>query len=242
MVAGGFRNDPIALGDTTHHDDRYIRLTEYTQIIRQLLGRDAAIELTGRFYSVKNLTMTPPLPRELRPEIFVSGSSAAGMVAAAELGATAVKYPQPVEFEAAEREAVARGVKCDARVGIVVREDGEEARHIALERFPPDRRGQLAHQMAPRVSDSVWHKQLSQFDERPLYEHNPYGLHPMQNYKTFCPYLVGSAPKQWPPGRAITGRMAVNRASIRSRQAVVALAASAATSKWVAGNREGLPM
>jgi alkanesulfonate monooxygenase len=192
MVAGGFRNDLIALGDTTHHDDRYIRLTEYTQIIKQLLERDTAIELTGRFYSVKNLKMTPPLPRELRPEIFVSGSSAAGMVAAAELGAIAVRYPQPVEFEAAEREAVAAGVKCGVRVGIIAREDGEEARHIALERFPPDRRGQLAHQIAMRVSDSVWHKQLSQFDEHPLSADNPYWLSPMQNYKTFCPYLVGS--------------------------------------------------
>jgi alkanesulfonate monooxygenase len=192
MVAGGFRNDLIALGDTTHHDDRYIRLMEYKPIIKQLLERDTAIELTGRFYSVKNLKMTPPLPRELRPEIFVSGSSAPGMAAAAELGAIAVRYPQPVESEAADREAVARGVKCGARVGIIAREDGEEARHVALERFPPDRRGQLAHQMAMKVSDSVWHKQLSQLDEHPLSEDNPYWLSPMQNYKTFCPYLVGS--------------------------------------------------
>jgi alkanesulfonate monooxygenase len=79
MVAGGFRNDLIALGDTTHHDDRYIRLMEYSQIIKQLLERDTAIELTGRFYSVKSLKMTPRLSRELPPEIFVSGSSAAGM-------------------------------------------------------------------------------------------------------------------------------------------------------------------
>jgi alkanesulfonate monooxygenase len=192
MVAGGFRNDLIALGDTTDHDDRYIRLIEYTQIIKRLLEDDGAIELMGKFYSVKNLKMTPPLPRPLRPEIFVSGSSAAGMAAAAELGAIAVRYPQPVEFEAAERDVVATGVKCGVRVGIVTREDGEEARHIALERFPPDRRGQLAHQMATRVSDSVWHKQLSQFDEHPLSEDNPYWLSPMQNYKTFCPYLVGS--------------------------------------------------
>lgn len=159
-----------------------------------MLERDTAIELTGRFYSVKNLKMTPPLPRELRPEIFVSGSSPAGMAAATELAAIAVRYPQPVEFEAADREAIARGVKCGARVSIIAREDGEEARHVALERFPPDRRGQLAHQMAMKVSDSVWHQQLSQLDEHPLSEDNPYWLSPMQNYKTFCPYLVVAIP------------------------------------------------
>jgi alkanesulfonate monooxygenase len=192
MVAGGFRNDLIALGDATEHDDRYLRLTEYTLIIRRLLEADGAVAISGKYYSVKNLKMTPPLPRELFPEIFISGSSAAGMVAAAALGATAVRYPQPAEFEAAERDAVATGVKCGARVGIIAREDGEEAWRVALKRFPIDRRGQVAHQLAMKTSDSVWHKQLSALGERPASEENPYWLSPMQNYKTFCPYLVGS--------------------------------------------------
>src|SRR5215831_18011847 len=74
MVAGGFRNDLIALGDSTEHDDRYLRLTEYTQIIRRLL-EDGAVAMSGKYYSVKNLKMTPPLPRELFPEVFISGSS-----------------------------------------------------------------------------------------------------------------------------------------------------------------------
>jgi alkanesulfonate monooxygenase len=43
-----------------------------------------------------------------------------------------------------------------------------------------------------KVSDSVWHKQLSELGERPVGEENPYWLIPFQNYKTFCPYLVGS--------------------------------------------------
>jgi alkanesulfonate monooxygenase len=38
------------------------------------------------------------------------------------------------------------------------------------------------------ISDSVWHKQLSELEARPTV----YWLHPMKNYKTFCPYLVGS--------------------------------------------------
>ena len=41
------------------------------------------------------------------------------------------------------------------------------------------------------TSDSVWHGQLSSLakDDTPA---NPYWLGPFQNYKTFCPYLVGS--------------------------------------------------
>ena len=44
-----------------------------------------------------------------------------------------------------------------------------------------------------KVSDSVWHSQLSELGRvggDP--EQNPYWLVPFENYKTFCPYLVGS--------------------------------------------------
>jgi alkanesulfonate monooxygenase len=43
-----------------------------------------------------------------------------------------------------------------------------------------------------KVSDSHWHKQLSELGEKPVSEANPYWLGPFQNYKTFCPYLVGA--------------------------------------------------
>jgi alkanesulfonate monooxygenase len=191
MLAGGFRNDLIALGDTTAHDDRYLRTTEYTRIIRQLL-QGGATDLAGKYYSVANLKMTPPLAAGLFPEILISGSSEAGLAAAKEVGATAIRYPQPSEFEAAERDAIASGIKCGMRVGIIARESEEEAWRAAHARFPQDRRGQIAHQVAMKVSDSVWHKQLSSFNEQPRVEDSPYWLGPMQNYKTFCPYLVGS--------------------------------------------------
>ena len=41
-----------------------------------------------------------------------------------------------------------------------------------------------------KVSDSVWHGQLSQPGRDT--ETGPYWLVPFQNYKTMCPYLVGS--------------------------------------------------
>jgi alkanesulfonate monooxygenase len=43
-----------------------------------------------------------------------------------------------------------------------------------------------------KTSDSSWHRQLSQLAERGTSEANPYWLVPFENYKTFCPYLVGS--------------------------------------------------
>src|SRR5207247_221786 len=114
MVAGGFKNDLVALNDPTPHDKRYDRLIEYTLIIRELLN-----------------------------------------------GASALSY------------------------------DGE-AWQTAHERFPEDRKGQLTHQLAMKVSDSAWHKQLSDLAAATASGESPYWLVPFQNYKTMCPYLVGS--------------------------------------------------
>ena len=98
MVAGGFRNDLLALGDPTEHGERYARLVEYTQLVKRLLQGER-VSAAGRYYTVKNLMLTPPLPPELFPGIFVSGSSDDGVAAARAIGATAVKYPKPPHEE-----------------------------------------------------------------------------------------------------------------------------------------------
>src|SRR3989454_219920 len=185
MVAGGFKNDLLALNDTTPHDRRYDRLQEYTFIIRELLaGRSVSQE--GEFYTVNKLRLTPGLSPELTPGVFVSASSEAGVATARALGATAVHYPKPShEYDTAAPEIGPAGI----RVGIITRPSEDEAWTIARGRFPEDRKGQLTHQLAMKTSDSVWHKQLSELPSES--QNNPYWLVPFQNYKTFCPYLVG---------------------------------------------------
>jgi alkanesulfonate monooxygenase len=190
MVAGGFKNDLNALNDPTPHDERYARLTEYTSLVMTLLSSAAAVTHEGRYYRVSNLRMTPPLPADLVPGVFVSGSSAAGLDAARALGATAVQYPKPAaEYLGGPTVGVGES---GMRIGIIAREDAGEAWSVARARFPEDRKGQITHQLAMKVSDSVWHKQLSQLgQEEGDREENPYWLVPFENYKTFCPYLVG---------------------------------------------------
>jgi alkanesulfonate monooxygenase len=192
MVAGGFKNDLAALNDTTPHDLRYKRLIEYTRIIQQLLAGPAPVTLAGEFYKVENLRMTPPLASELFPEIFVSGSSEAGIEAARDLGAIAVKYPQPASE--CQPEPIGNGFRSGIRVGIIARESEEAAWEIAEQRFPEDRKGALTHQLAMKVSDSLWHKQLSETAEHTRAQRSPYWLRPFEHYKTFCPYLVGDYP------------------------------------------------
>ncbi|MGH8641489.1 MAG: LLM class flavin-dependent oxidoreductase [Burkholderiales bacterium] len=190
MVAGGFKNDLVALNDQTPHDDRYLRLVEYTTIVQSLLRTANPVSFEGRYYKVTNLKLTPQLPVGLAPDILVSGSSEAGMDAAQELHATAVEYPKPpADYAAAPPVDIeSRGI----RIGIIARSGEDEAWSVARARYPEDRKGQLTHQLAMKVSDSSWHQQLSQLAQAAPGAENPYWLVPFQNYKAVCPFLVGS--------------------------------------------------
>jgi alkanesulfonate monooxygenase len=187
MVAGGFVNDLIALGDSTEHDDRYDRIVEYVSIMKCLFDDLEPLSFTGTYFNVKNLAIKPRIPPELIPEVFVSGTSAAGVEAARRIGATSISYPGTPSGEIINRDGSA-GI----RIGIIAREESKEAWRIAHERFPADRQGQLTHAMARRVSDSSWYGQLSELGDESADHSSPYWLVPFKNYKTFCPYLVGS--------------------------------------------------
>lgn len=189
MVAGGFKNDLVALHDATPHDERYDRLVEYVTIITQLLSGGVPVTFKGRYYGVTNLTLTPALDPRLMSRVLMSGSSPAGLAAAREVDALSVQYPGPPAQAESQPIVSERGF--GIRVGIIAREDEEEAWAIAHERFPEDRRGQITHQLAMKVSDSAWHKQLSELPPDPV-GRSAYWMVPFQNYKTFCPYLVGS--------------------------------------------------
>jgi alkanesulfonate monooxygenase len=189
MVAGGFKKDLHALNDAVPHDERYNRLVEYTLLLMRLLESPDPVTSESKYYAVRNLQMSPPLPPELRPGLVISGSSPAGLAAARAIGATSIIYPRPAGEELDVRET---SVTHGARIGIIARADADAAWQAAWERFPGERKGQLKHKLAMAVSDSHWHKQLSQADATPRSSHSAYWLWPFQNYKTFCPYLVGS--------------------------------------------------
>ncbi len=187
MLAGGFSNDLSQLGDNTPHDDRYARTVEYTQVIQGLLSSTTPFNFEGKFYQLKNVKMSPTVSPELMPGILISGSSQAAIQAAKDIKASLIRYPFPAEQETVRQEDIAPGF----RVGIIARANSEEAWKVAHERFPEDRRGQIAHQLAAKVSDSVWHQELT---EQAKYQpkEGTYWLGPFLNYQTFCPYLVGS--------------------------------------------------
>ena len=182
LVAGGFRNDLMALGDDTEHDQRYERLKEYAEVLRELLQGGRGTTHDGRWYSLHGVRLVPPVPAELFPEFMVSGSSTASVAAARFVGGLSMRYPEPTP---SAPDDGAFGI----RIGIVTRPERADAWRVAKQRFPPDRKGEVAHAVATKVSDSLWHEQLSSLED---VGDPAYWLHPFKTYKTFCPYLVGS--------------------------------------------------
>ncbi|CAL9575369.1 4-(gamma-L-glutamylamino)butanoyl-[BtrI acyl-carrier protein] monooxygenase BtrO [Actinosynnema sp. ALI-1.44] len=190
LVSGGFAKHLAALGDHISHDERYDRLVEYAAVIDGLLTK-APHSHSGQYFSVRDAYFERPLPVELRPHWFVSGSSPAAARAAAALDVPRLAYPRPVhDYEKGGAEtSCAPGI----RVGVLARENGDDAWREARKRFPDSEVGQLMHEMAVAVSDSHWHSHLAEREGDHLSERrSPYWLHPFRNYKTFCPYLVGS--------------------------------------------------
>ena len=95
--------------------------------------------------------------------------------------------PLAVHARTAEPEIVV-GI----RIGILARDDREQAWQVARRRFPSSETGVLMHELAVEMSDATWHGELAEREGRHLAEGAAFWLHPFRNYKTFCPYLVGS--------------------------------------------------
>src|SRR2546427_6445509 len=82
MVAGGFKNDLLALNDETPHDARYERLVEYTSIILQLPAGARPATFPGRVHAGTHLTPVPKPDPPLSPPGTGSGPPGAGLAPA----------------------------------------------------------------------------------------------------------------------------------------------------------------
>lgn len=189
LIAGGFSNDLISLNEHTEHDRRYDRLVEYTEIMQLLMKSEHPVSYEGDFYTIKNLRLQPDIPEELRPLYYLSGSSDAAKSASKTLGAKLIEYPEP--HASWENQATNGTSSRGIRIGILTRQDHDEAWKDARVRFPDTRQGAITHKLAQKTSDSQWHKKLSDQSEQIVDEEPVYWLGPFNFYHTFCPYLVG---------------------------------------------------
>jgi len=190
FVSGGFSRDLAVQGDTVSHDDRYDRLTEYATIVHKLLG-GGMVNFAGEYYNFRRARLTTPVPHELLPKAYVSGSSTASLNAGEALGLSQLSFPLvPEDFVRPDlrKNQFGSGIS----VGIIARDDSAEAWRIAHERFPADPEGAARMKLLLAAGTSSWQPQLASV---PIPDESPgmaYWLVPFRYHHTFCPYLVGS--------------------------------------------------
>ncbi len=189
FVSGGFSRDLAVQGDVLAHDARYDRLTEYVKIVRMLLGGVATY--SGQYYNVRRARLTAPVPADLLPTAYVSGSSAASLRAGESLGLGQLSFPLlPADFASPDvrKNKLGSGIS----IGIIARDDSSEAWRIARKRFPADLEGAERMKLLLSASLSSWQSQLASVPIADETEGEPYWLVPFRYHHTFCPYLVGS--------------------------------------------------
>jgi alkanesulfonate monooxygenase len=189
LVTGGFAGHLRELGCVLGHDERYDRLVEYAKVIRKLLAGKRPVTHLGSHYGLNGATISPPLPPELAPRLLMSGASAASVAAQRALGIVRIAYPREVQaYHPSGAPLAGAGI----RLGIIARDDADEAWRIARARFPDDPVAEGMHQIAAGQVESRWHIDLSRDALNSTGSAGVYWLHPFRVYKTFCPYLVGS--------------------------------------------------
>ena len=124
------------------------------------------------------------MPQALLPGYLLAGQSAAARKICALTGAIGMQNLKP------ELEQAVNG-QSGIHFGIITREQEAQAWQAARHRFPEDPSGRELLEFSVKNTDASWWKYMKKVsDEAPQTPSN-YWLHPFQNYKADCAYIVG---------------------------------------------------
>ena len=186
MITGTALSYMQALGENSSHDDRYLRLQEYAEIIRTLFeAQGEPVSFEGKHYQLENAKLEVPVTRGLHPEFFIGGQSESAVRTARAIGAVHMSM-----LPSTLAEGLAEGTK-GLHFGILSRDTEAEAWAAAEQLFPPDPRGQRVQAMSMANTDGVWKQNLYATAKQP-HQGGGYWMEPFRNFKADCPYFVGS--------------------------------------------------
>ncbi|MFD0634973.1 LLM class flavin-dependent oxidoreductase [Catenulispora yoronensis] len=131
IISGGGGPQQLWWGDSTGHDDRYARTSEFLDVLKGVWTGDGDFQHEGRFYQVADGGLPTALSGQPFPEIFFSGSSPAAIEAAGRHADYYLSWLEPFEALAekfaAVRERSPKPPKFAVRIDILARETEEEA-------------------------------------------------------------------------------------------------------------------
>ncbi|MDB6139197.1 MAG: class flavin-dependent oxidoreductase, partial [Verrucomicrobiaceae bacterium] len=186
MITGTALSYLEALAANLSHDDRYLRLQEYAEIIRALFeAQGQPVTYSGKYYQLENAKLEVPLPTDLHPEFFIAGQSEGALRTAKAIGACHMCM-----LAAGLAEALPEGTK-GMHYGVLARPTQEEAWEAAQQLFPPDPRGQRVQAMSMANTDGEWKQNLYAAAKQPA-STTGFWMEPFKNFKADRPYFVGS--------------------------------------------------
>lgn len=198
LVAGARDDELRSVGDTLTHDERYERLLEYGSVLRALLAGETVDE-AGTYYTYRRFRLEPRPDVLSECRIFVAGSSPASVRVACRIADVVVTHPLPYqEWRSTFLEPLlAAGYtgELGVRIGLLCREDREQAWAAAAERFPQTWLGRQETLLKTR-SANTWSRELAvraAGDDVAVdpAERDPYWLGAFRSGRASAPFLVG---------------------------------------------------
>jgi alkanesulfonate monooxygenase len=156
VVAGGSMADQLREGDATEHDDRYLRSTEYVEILRRLWTSDSPFDHEGRFYRLVKAYNTLKPYGEPGTLIYMGGASDAAKQFAVAEADVYMAWSEPVpmvkqrvdELKALAKASGRRPLRYSVSMRLIMRDTEDEAWAAANALLPEDieqRRNRAAH-------------------------------------------------------------------------------------------------
>lgn len=188
MVTGARKKELNQINDFVDHNERYVRLHEYIEVLNILLNSKEPVTYHGKYYNYKELQLKPICDKF--PEIFVAGSSEYGNNVGRSVGKVLVTHPGPIE-EYKKNFCKTSNGRNGIRLGVIARWSTEEAWKVAKQRYPPSRIGMIQTKMKTN-SESHWIKYLSELSFKQETIDDVFWLGGFLSGHTSYPIIIGS--------------------------------------------------
>lgn len=133
IITGGGGPQQLWWGDRIAHDDRYIRTTEFLDVLKGVWN-GGPFSYSGKFFQIENAGLPEPLAGQVFPELYFVGSSDAALAAQGKHADYDLTHLEPreklkIKFERVRELASKDGrtVKPAVRFNIIARQTPEEA-------------------------------------------------------------------------------------------------------------------
>lgn len=187
FITGTSATDLSTINEYLDHESRYERLIEYVDIVQHLLRDRRPLRFSGKYFSMENAQLSASLDPAVLPDFFVAGSSEHCVRANSILGTS--------RFQMAKEEDTLSGGRLmpqkrqGVHFGIVARPEHGEAVEAAVEMFGHPETAAEVFRHSMENTDAVWKKELA---DKQAGSHSCYSLLPFRNFKSDCPYYIGS--------------------------------------------------